>query len=38
MWDAYKCNLTDLVEAKVKQTKSNVVVMPGEHIQLANAY
>ena len=29
VWDAYKCHLTDSVEAKVKQTRSDVVVVPG---------
>lgn len=36
MWDAYKCHLTDPVKAKVKQTKPDVVVVPGgltKHIQ-----
>ena len=39
MWDAYKCHLTDSVEAKVKQTRSDVVVVLGgltKHIQPAD--
>ena len=39
MWDAYKCHLTEPVKAKVKQTRSDAVVVPGgltKHIQPAD--
>ena len=39
VWDAYKCHLTDSVEAKVKQARSDVVVVPGgltKHLQPAD--
>jgi len=29
VWDAYKCDLTESVEEKVRQTRSDMVVVPG---------